>query len=156
MKPTTKYLRHLKNICLIVLSTQLLLACTNLKHETSFPAESQVFSTHVISEKDAIREDADWGVFRKYFEGSTVGTKNVLSGTAEIKPGMEIHPPHTHEEEEYLMIMEGEGSWTINGETFPAKAGDILYAKPWDSHGIENTGDTTLKFVFWKWTSSAN
>jgi len=152
----TKYPRLLKNTCLIGFSAQLLFACSSVEHKKPIPVQSTVLSTSVVSEESAISEDADWGVFRKYFEGNTVGTKNVLSGTAEIKPGMEIHPPHAHEEEEYLMVIEGQGTWTINGKTMPAKAGDILYAKPWDSHGIKNTGNSTLKFVFWKWTSSVD
>ncbi len=110
--------------------------------------------TSVLSRTDITPEQNDWGTFLKYFEGVSSGTHNVLTGVAEIKAGWEIHPPHVHSEEEYLMVVEGEGTWTINGESFPAKPGDMLYAAPWESHGIRNTGDTTLKFVFWKWQSS--
>lgn len=109
--------------------------------------------TRVIDRKSAYKEESEWGLFVKYFEGDTLGTENVLSGTAEIKAGEEIHPPHAHKEEEYLMILEGAGTWTINGEIFEAKEGDMLYASPWDVHGVKNTGDTALKFVFWKWNS---
>jgi endoglucanase len=112
------------------------------------------FGTGVISRADTQREQASWGTLFKYFEGASWGTENVLSGVAEIKPGQEIHPPHAHAEEEYLMITEGSGTWTINGESFQAKAGDMLYAAPWDLHGVKNTGSTDLKFVFWKWTSA--
>ena len=153
MKFAKKCLNDFINLCLISVCAQLVIACSQIKHDQPAPIESTVSSTSVITQQSATSEIADWGVFRKYFEGTTVGTKDVLSGTAEIKSGMEIHPPHTHEEEEYLMVLEGEGTWTINGESFPAKAGDMLYAKPWDSHGIKNTGDKTLKFVFWKWNA---
>lgn len=27
----------------------------------------------------------------------------------------------------------------------------MLYAAPWDVHGITNTGTTPLTFVVWKW-----
>lgn len=112
------------------------------------------FGTSVISRDDAQREDADWGTFLKYFEGASWGANDVLSGVAQIKPGQEIHPPHAHAEEEYLMITEGFGTWTVNGRVFEAKSGDMLYAAPWDVHGVKNTGDTVLTFVFWKWTST--
>jgi len=77
----------------------------------------------------------------------------VLTGVAVIKPGMEIHPPHQHAEEEYLMVTEGQGTWHLNGKTFAAQKGDILYAAPWDVHGIKNTGTTPLTFVVWKWNN---
>ena len=117
-------------------------------------AQIERFGTGVLGRDTVEREEADWGTFLKYFEGASWGTQNVLSGVAEIKPGWEIHPPHDHPEEEYLMVTQGSGLWTVNGKTFQAKEGDMLYAAPWDVHGIKNTGDSVLKFVFWKWSSS--
>jgi mannose-6-phosphate isomerase-like protein (cupin superfamily) len=107
----------------------------------------------VVSRDKATEEINEWGNFYTYYTGETYGTKDLLTGVAVIKPGMEIHPPHTHAEEEFLMIIEGEGKWHLNGKEFPAKEGDILYAEPWDIHGISNTGEKPLKFVIWKWNN---
>jgi len=107
----------------------------------------------VVSQADATHEKQDVYEFFTYFSGQTAGADDVLTGVAVIKPGEQIHPPHTHAEEEYLMVIEGSGTWSLKGDTFAASAGDILYAAPWDSHGIENTGDTPLKFVVFKWRS---
>lgn len=111
------------------------------------------FASVVISATDADVDNAEWGRFLKYSEGTTYGTKDSLTGVAEINPGQEIHPPHVHAEEEYLMVLEGQGTWHLNGRDFPAKAGDMLYSRPWEIHGIKNTGDIMLKFVVWKWNS---
>ena len=103
----------------------------------------------VISEADAKRLDEAWGkIFIYTDEGTTTtyGTKNSLSAMAEILPGQEIHPPHQHTAEEFMYIIEGNGTWSLNGKTSPAKAGDMLYAKPWDMHGITNTGNSPLRF----------
>lgn len=109
--------------------------------------------TMVLSRAKAESTDEEWGTFVKYFEGETRGTRELLSGIAEIKPGLEIHPPHKHAEEEFLMVLEGTGEWTVGEKVTAAEAGDMLYSRPWDVHGIRNTGDTTLQFVFWKWNS---
>jgi len=69
-----------------------------------------------------------------------------------IDSGREIHPPHRHAEEEFLMVVEGEGTWHLLGEGRPATAGDLLYPAPWDVHDITNTGDGPLRFVVWKWS----
>ncbi len=92
-------------------------------------------------------------MFYSYFTKPTFGTQDALTGVAVIEPGKEIHPPHIHAEEEYLMVVEGEGVWSLKDKDIPAKAGDILYAAPWDSHGIRNTGKIPLKFVVMKWHS---
>lgn len=110
-------------------------------------------TSQVVSEEKAAKDVADWGTFYAYYTGQTFGTKDALNGVAVIKPGQEIHPPHRHAEEEFLMVIEGEGEWHVNGKDFPAKKGDILYAAPWDIHGIKNTGKTELRFVVWKWNN---
>lgn len=122
-------------------------------YETN-PLSDQAFNdTKVLTAETAKTSEEDWGVFREYFAGQTDGVQDLLSGTATIDSGREIHPPHSHAEEEFLMVISGEGTWTVEGEDFPAKEGDMLYAKAWDSHGIRNTGSGPLTFVFWKWNS---
>ena len=113
--------------------------------------ESVALKTQVVSRNDIAPDIQPWGQFLPYYVGETDFTSDTLSGVAEIKPGQEIHPPHKHLAEEFLMVLEGNGTWTIGEKEFPAKAGDILYAAPWDLHGIKNTGATTLKFVVFKY-----
>jgi mannose-6-phosphate isomerase-like protein (cupin superfamily) len=108
--------------------------------------------TKVVSAADARLDSGPWGNIRVYFAGATAGTRDLFSGVAEILPGQEIHPAHTHAEEEYLLITEGSGLWTVKDQNFPAKAGDMLYAAPWDLHGIKNTSNTVMKFVVLKWS----
>lgn len=114
---------------------------------------SNLLSSAVVTAKEAKTESADWGNFFTYYQGETYGTRDVLTGVAVIKPGQEIHPPHQHAEEEYLMVVEGNGTWHLNGKSFAAQQGDILYAAPCDVHGIKNTGKIALKFVVWKWNN---
>ncbi len=112
-----------------------------------------VLKTQVVTRSDVKPDIQPWGQFLPYYVGDTDFTSGALTGVAEIKPGQEIHPPHKHIEEEYLMVLEGNGTWTIEGEDFPANTGDILYAAPWDSHGIKNTGTAPLKFVVFKYNT---
>lgn len=113
--------------------------------------QAEPIPSAVVSRDQAIREDFAWGSLYTYYQGESYGTTNGLAAVAVIKPGQEIHPPHEHTEEEYLIVTEGQGTWHLNGQTFEAKAGDMLYAAPWDVHGITNTGTTPLTFVVWKW-----
>lgn len=130
----------------------ILLALTS--HSLSLFAESaDDLKSEVVPMDDAKITKFDGSVFYSYFEGKTYGTKDTLTGVAVIEPGKEVHPPHKHAEEEFLMVIEGSGEWTLNDKTFKAKAGDILYAAPWDLHGVFNSGSTPLKFVVMKWNN---
>jgi mannose-6-phosphate isomerase-like protein (cupin superfamily) len=116
-------------------------------------AQGQTAATQVVTAEAASAEVSDWGTFHVYYTGETRGTRDVFAGIADIKPGNEVHPAHRHAEEEYLLITEGSGTWTVGDRVFPAKTGDMLYAAPWDLHGIRNTGAVNLKFVVWKWNA---
>ena len=109
--------------------------------------------TQVIAKPKASHES--WGDL--YIHSSdtteTYGLVNMSSGIAEIKPGQQIHPPHQHKEEELLLIIQGNGTWSIQGKESPAGEGELMYSRPWDFHGLKNTGDETLKFFFAKWNS---
>ena len=108
----------------------------------------------IITEEGATVLNEDWGDLFIYTEETattTYGTKNMLTAVAEILPGQEIHPPHQHTAEEFMYIIEGNGTWSMNGKESPAKPGDVMYAKPWDWHGITNTGEVPLKFFVVKW-----
>ena len=105
----------------------------------------------IMSEQEAKRQDFEWGSLYTYAEGESYSSKDGLAAVAVIKPGQQIHPPHQHAEEEYVIVTEGTGVWHMNGKEQPAKAGDVQYAAPWDMHGITNTGTTPLRFFVWKW-----
>ncbi|MEM5508950.1 cupin domain-containing protein [Pseudoalteromonas sp. AS71] len=106
-----------------------------------------LLTSAIVSQKDAHITHYEGGDFHTYFYGDTPLTKGAITGVAVIKPNNEIHPAHQHPDEEYLMILEGSGTWTLNGKSQPAFTGDILFAAPNDLHGIYNNGDVPLKFV---------
>jgi quercetin dioxygenase-like cupin family protein len=107
----------------------------------------------VTAAQTVVADSGAWGEFHKHYGGPTSATAEVLAGYLDLKPGQEPHPPHAHVDEEFLYLVEGSGSWFVNGKTIPAKAGDVLYTAPNDLHGIKNTGTTPLRFFVAKWRS---
>jgi mannose-6-phosphate isomerase-like protein (cupin superfamily) len=114
---------------------------------------SKPLKSGIISFEDAKAHQADWGEMRRYFTGETSGTKDVLTAVAIVKPGKAVHRAHRHAEEEYLILAEGSGTWSLDGKETPAKRGDILYAEPWVYHGLTNTGTDQLIFVVVRFNS---
>lgn len=135
----------------LVLLLSLLLAFTAGTMFSDHPHPPQ--TSAIIAQQAAMQQDFEWGTLYTYYEGESYGTQDGLAAVAVIKPGMEIHPPHLHAEEEYLMVVAGTGTWHLLGEERPAQPGDMLYAAPWDIHGIKNTGTEPLTFVVWKWNN---
>ena len=110
-------------------------------------ARSTAHKSEVIRFEDVPAHQADWGEMRRYLTGETFGAKDVLTAVAIVKPGKSVHRAHRHAQEEYLIVAEGSGTWSLRGKEFPAQRGDILYVEPWVYHGLTNTGDEQLTFV---------
>ena len=118
----------------------------------SNPEPTADISSQLVRRSDTPNIEGEWGRFRPYFRENSLGTSKNIVAFADILPGQEPHPPHRHADEEYLMVTAGRGNWYLNGETFPAETGDILYAKPWDYHSITAAPDSNLQITIIKWT----
>ena len=84
----------------------------------------------ISASQSTLAEQAAWGEFHAYYEGATSQTPAMLVGIADIKPGQQNHAPHKHADEEFLYLIDGDGTWTLGDKTMPAHAGDILYQRP--------------------------
>jgi len=90
------------------------------------------------------------------FRGGTSGVKYLVRGPR-IDWGVILLPPgdkldtHYHlEVEETFYIIEGKGSFTINGDEYSVEPGDVLRMEVNDRHAILNNGMDNLKIVFIK------
>jgi mannose-6-phosphate isomerase-like protein (cupin superfamily) len=92
-----------------------------------------------------------FGDLRIYFEGSTDQLKSMTAGSLLLKAGMTPHLPHTHPEEEFMVITEGTGEISMEGKITKVVPGSMMYCAGGKMHGIVNTGKTPLLFYFYKW-----
>ena len=108
--------------------------------------------SHVYSAGDARASKGEWGEIHIYTEDATptFGTDSLLTASLTFLPGKQLQPPHQHPDEEFQYVIEGEGTWSLNGKEQPLHAGDLMYTKPRDWHGIRNSGDRPLKFFVFK------
>jgi len=114
------------------------------------PLASQVFP----AVKAEVKAKGEFGEFRAFLTGETRGLEDLLTGVAVIEPGQQIHPPHDHAEEEFLLVAKGEGTWHLDGRESPAREGDLLYVAPWVVHGLRNTSGAPLTFFVVKWNGA--
>jgi quercetin dioxygenase-like cupin family protein len=91
------------------------------------------------------------GEHRVYFNGSTEGLASLTVGSLALNPGQEPHPPHSHVEEEVIVLIEGTAEITLNGKSSGVGPGEVMYATPNCLHGIRNTGSTPLMLYYFKW-----
>jgi mannose-6-phosphate isomerase-like protein (cupin superfamily) len=65
----------------------------------------------------------------------------------EIEPGARAHPPHTHAGVEAFYIMEGNGTFEIEGESHSLGPNEAIVLDPTQLHGLVNTGTTRMRYL---------
>lgn len=66
---------------------------------------------------------------------------------SELEPGRSIGYHQHGDNEELYVILEGQGTMTVNGESRPAKPGDVFLNKANWSHGLVNDSTGLLKIL---------
>jgi mannose-6-phosphate isomerase-like protein (cupin superfamily) len=86
-----------------------------------------------------------------YLSGDTPASTKFATGRFILEAGKTPHPPHTHVEEEVMVIESGHGEIICDGKTTKVGPGSVMYATPNTSHGITNTGSEPIVFYYIKW-----
>jgi len=94
----------------------------------------------------------DTRIRRQVLEGTTFALSHFEIHASTLEPGQAPHPPHVHKDEEELMIVkEGQVSITIAGKNKTLGPGSIAFAIPGDEHGINNSGNTQATYYILKY-----
>jgi mannose-6-phosphate isomerase-like protein (cupin superfamily) len=136
-----------KRVCSLVAGAVCVAGALWLVRWSDAADKPPLLKSKIVGWDEARKTEADWGQMRFYFTGETAGTKNVLTAVAVVEPGKAVHKSHRHAEEEYLVLVDGSGTWSLDGKDSPARRGDVLYVEPWVYHGLKNTGERPLIFL---------
>lgn len=105
----------------------------------------------IVDEKQARIRQHPFGEHRLYFQGTTANGRTASAGSVWVKPGMEPHPPHQHPEDEFQVIVEGNGEMLLDGKVTPAGPGTMMYCAGNKVHGVRNTGSTPMVIYYCQW-----
>jgi mannose-6-phosphate isomerase-like protein (cupin superfamily) len=86
-----------------------------------------------------------------YVSGDTPASTKFMTGRFVLQPGKSPHAPHTHAEEEVMIVESGHGAIICDGKTTKVGPGSVMYTTPNVPHGITNTGDEPIVFYYVKW-----
>jgi mannose-6-phosphate isomerase-like protein (cupin superfamily) len=88
-----------------------------------------------------------------YLAGDTPASTKFVTGRFVLQPGKSPHAPHTHPEEEVMIIESGHGEIFCDGKTTKIGPGSVMYTTPNAPHGITNSGNEPIVFYYVKWES---
>ena len=70
-----------------------------------------------------------------------------------LNEGNKSHDPHTHFDEEIIVVLTGEVEEMINGANYQA-AGSVIFLSSMDPHGIRNAGKGRCEYYAIRWLST--
>ena len=135
----------------------LILALGWAARERSFAAEraellkSTTVTLDLVKMADVSDRGSVVGKLGIYLQGDTPGSSKFVTGRLVLDAGKTPHLPHTHVEEEIMVIEQGNGEIDVDGKITKVGPGSVMYTAPNVSHGIVNTGNTPIVFYFIKW-----
>lgn len=83
---------------------------------------------------------------RPLVEGSSAHFKHIKIHATTVYPHQSPHPSHNHEEEEMIIVKEGELTVTIEGKKQTLGAGSVVLINSGEEHGFENKANSNATY----------
>ncbi|MEZ0487419.1 cupin domain-containing protein [Fibrella aquatica] len=90
---------------------------------------------------------------RKLLEGSATDFKHMEVHTTTLAANQAPHPAHKHDDEELIIIKDGELTVTIAGKTATLGPNSVALIMPGDEHGFENKGNVPATYYVMRYES---
>ncbi len=108
--------------------------------------------SQVFDWKDMVAKPNATGEVRSVVRAPTVTLDELEMHITTLKPGLSSHLPHTHPNEELLIVREGTVEALVDGKLKRVGPGSIVFQASNVPHNITNVGDVpaTYHVVNWK------
>ena len=90
---------------------------------------------------------------RGVFAAPTASLDELEYHTTMLKPGGSPHAPHTHKNEELIIVKEGAVEAYVNGEWKPAPTGSLIFFASMVPHTVRNTGTVPARYHVVNWAA---
>jgi quercetin dioxygenase-like cupin family protein len=110
-------------------------------------------STSVTWEQIEASGNSTTGLSHRFFQNPTATLDELEMHVTVLPPGKAPHPPHTHPEEELLIIKEGTLEAMQSGKTRRLGPGAVIFQASNQLHGVRNVGDRPAIYYVVRWTS---
>ena len=101
--------------------------------------------------KDLATKNTGKGYRRDFFNRATSQLAQFEMHTTALNADSVSHAPHTHVQEEILIILRGNVTMHIDGKLIPASAGDLVFLPSLVPHALLNTGKEQCEYFAFQW-----
>jgi len=80
------------------------------------------------------------------YDGPTSMFNRLSIHITTLNPGLAVHPPQSHQQEEAVLVKEGSLQVSLNGKLLNAGPGALLFLAPHAVHNLTNVGDKPASY----------
>lgn len=124
------------------------LACVSVAQESGSLLESTAWQWQDLQAKKT-----DVGELRSVVRQPTRTLDELEMHITTLNPHTASHKPHTHPNEEMVILKEGTLQAHVNGKEIVIGPGSVLFFASMQSHAVQNVGDTPATYFVINWAS---
>jgi quercetin dioxygenase-like cupin family protein len=139
-----------RDLVVAAIAAAVTLACTSLADSSSKPLDSKAWNW-----SDFTAQKTPVGERRDVVQLPTRTLDELEMHITTLNPRTASHPPHTHPNEEMIIVKEGTVQAHVNGREIVVQAGGVLFFASMQPHALQNIGDTPATYYVVNWATPA-
>ena len=105
----------------------------------------------VIDRKESAYNTHDKGGRWNYFDRPTASCTDFEMHATSLNAGVNSHAPHTHVQEEIILMLQGNAIMSIDGQDYKTSKGDVIFLDSEVPHGLTNSGSEPCEYFAFQW-----
>ena len=137
-----------RDLVVAIVAAGLTYACASVAQEPGKLLDSTAWTWEAMSEKKT-----EVGELRPVVREPTRTLDELEMHITTLNPHTASHAPHTHPNEEMVIVKEGKLQAHVNGKEVLVGAGGVLFYASMQPHAVQNIGDTPATYYVINWAS---
>ena len=121
--------------------------------QSAAPADGLLMKSALFTWASVPEQPTAQGGRRSVFAAPTATLDELEYHTTTLKPGASPHAPHTHQNEELLIVKAGAVEAYVNGEWKPAPTGSLIFFASNVPHTVRNVGAEPATYHVVNWAA---
>ena len=137
-----------RDLVTAVIAASVTLACVSLADESAKVLDSTAWNW-----SDFTAKKTPVGELRSVVRQPTRTLDELEMHITTLNPHTASHPPHTHPNEEMVIVKEGTLQAHVNGKEIVVGAGGVLFYASMQPHAVQNVGDQPATYYVINWAT---
>ena len=140
-----------RDLATALVAASITLACVTVAQNPSGLLESTAWKWQDLQPKKT-----DVGELRSVVRQRTRTLDELEMHITTLNPHTASHKPHTHPNEEMVIVKEGTLQAHVNGQEIVVGPGSVLFFASMQPHAVQNIGDTPATYFVVNWASPSS